>query len=242
MGTRFEIVLAEDSAWARAIGEEALREIEHWHGRLSRFSPDSDVSRLNRDAEALIDNDLRELMALCDGVRGASEGAFDPRVGAGGALDLGAVGKGFALDRAAAILLDHGVQTVLLHGGTSSVMALGAPPGAEGWHIDIRSDGEPLRIALRDQALGVSAPRGRVSASGDTHVIDPRTGNPANHTDTAAVIAPLARFSCAGADAWSTALVVLGSTPPAFPAEFEAHVHRPGRGWLSRHPFALEPA
>jgi len=52
-----------------------------------------------------------------------------------GLLDLGAIGKGYALDRAAEILREAGVSSALLHGGTSTVVALGAPPDTAGWPL-----------------------------------------------------------------------------------------------------------
>lgn len=52
-------------------------------------------------------------------------------------LDLGAIGKGFALERAAEILRELGVTNALLHGGTSTVCALGHPPDADAWNIAI---------------------------------------------------------------------------------------------------------
>jgi len=52
-------------------------------------------------------------------------------------LDLGAIGKGYAIDCAAEILREAGVTCALLHGGTSTVYGLGAPPDAEGWKIAI---------------------------------------------------------------------------------------------------------
>jgi thiamine biosynthesis lipoprotein len=243
MGTRFEIVLhGEDEGRLRAVGEEAVRAIEHWHGRLSRFMPESDVSRLNRDSGARVGDDLRDLLDVCDEVRLASRGAFDPRIGPERCLDLGAVGKGWALDQAAAIVLEHGLTTALLHGGGSSVVAIGAPVNAEGWPIAIRSDGEALRVLLHDQALGVSAPRGRMDAHGVTHIVDPRTGDAPIHTDTAAVIAPLGPNAASLADAWSTALVVLGKPPTTFPPGFTVHTHQPSRGWVSYSPHVLESA
>ena len=52
-------------------------------------------------------------------------------------LDLGAIGKGYAIERAAEVLREAGVTSALLHGGTSSVQALGHPPDAESWKIAI---------------------------------------------------------------------------------------------------------
>ena len=52
-------------------------------------------------------------------------------------LDLGAIGKGYAIERAVGLLREGGVASALLHGGTSTVYALGHPPEAEAWNIAI---------------------------------------------------------------------------------------------------------
>jgi thiamine biosynthesis lipoprotein len=119
------------------------------------------------------------------------------------ALDLGAVAKAEALDRAAEVLREHGVEAALLHGGTSSVLAIGAPPGERGWRVGIAD----LACALlRDAALGVSGNR-------RPHVRDPRTGATlADAPRTAAVVAPTA----AAADALSTALLVASGADFSF--------------------------
>ncbi|MBM4109281.1 MAG: FAD:protein FMN transferase [Phycisphaerae bacterium] len=141
----------------------------------------------------------------------------------GMALDLGSIAKGHALDAAADVLRDAGVECAMLQGGTSGVVAIGAPPGLESWRVRLPPPlqgraGEglasaqpgprvPLVARLRDLALSVSAPGGRVVQGPDgpvTHVLDPRTGRPARVASVAAVTAPLAR----DADAWSTALLV----------------------------------
>ena len=133
------------------------------------------------------------------------------RLGSVGAqLDLGAIAKGFALDAAAGILRDSGIRQALAHGGTSTVIALGAPPGQDGWTVALeRGSGAPTAL-LRDAALSVSAPHGRRNARGEGHVLDPRSGAPVPDDPVAAVIAP----SGALADAWSTALLVAGELPP----------------------------
>ena len=127
----------------------------------------------------------------------------------GMALDLGAAGKGYAIDLAMETLRDNGVDCALLHGGTSSVHVLGAPPDApDGWHI--QWDGPDRGISLRDCALSVSAGHGRafeVDGVSYGHVIDPRTGAPVQHTRAAGVTGP-SSFLC---DALSTAALVLGA-------------------------------
>jgi len=52
-------------------------------------------------------------------------------------LDLGAIGKGYAIDCAAEILRDAGIRSALLHGGTSTTYAIGQPPGEEAWKVGI---------------------------------------------------------------------------------------------------------
>ena len=133
-------------------------------------------------------------------------------------LDLGAIGKGYAIERAAEVLREAGVTSALLHGGTSTVQAIGRPPGEECWKIAIETpspapDTPPTLLAtvpLQDEAMSVSGVQEHsFQAGGRTfgHVIDPRTGEPAAGTVLAAVVLP----SATETDALSTALLTLGS-------------------------------
>lgn len=132
-------------------------------------------------------------------------------------LNPGAIGKGWALDRVMALLGGGAVPSVLVHGGQSSVRARGiqgpAVTGRRGWRVGLRHPLRPGRrlatITLDDEALGTSGSgtqffidRGRRLG----HILDPRTGVPAEGTLSATVIAP----SAADADALATALYVLG--------------------------------
>jgi thiamine biosynthesis lipoprotein len=128
-------------------------------------------------------------------------------------LDLGAVAKGYALDRAVEILKLEGIKSALLHGGTSSIAALGAPPGEAAWKVALRhprGDGALIKVvALKDAALSVSAQHGRAFVEGGKrygHVMDPRTGAPAQ----GAVFSAVLSASAALGDAWSTALLASG--------------------------------
>ena len=137
-------------------------------------------------------------------------------------LDPGAVGKGWALDRAEARLRDAGIHHALIHGGTSTACGLGNEPGRDGWSIAIRHPIQPdtaiAHAQLRDASLSVSAQHGRtITADGRAlgHILDPRSGRPVEHTLLAAVIHPSALVS----DALSTALLVLGAAGVALLAE-----------------------
>lgn len=130
-------------------------------------------------------------------------------------INLGAIGKGYALDRVAEQMIGSGIEHFLWHGGQSSVLARGSCGQTTdgGWTVDLRHPLRPERsiveIRLRDRALGTSGAgtqffrhRGRRYG----HILDPRTGWPAEGVYSTTVLASTA----ADADALATALYVLG--------------------------------
>jgi len=178
------------------------------------------ITRLLRAPEPPTENALRAAKQ-CVGFESAVTINPDRRTVAlqlGAMLDPGALGKGFALDAARQLLIELGVTRALLHGGTSSVLTLGnwriaieAPPG-------LPIEGFLATVVLNDAMLSVSAAHGRQFAwpDGSTgHIVDPRSGEPAGPTRLCAVVLPHAgqRDSHPGtaAEAWSTALMVLGT-------------------------------
>ena len=128
----------------------------------------------------------------------------------GMSIDLGGIGKGFALDRLAEMLRERGDPPALLSFGQSSILASGSPPGEDAWRIALAGpEGMLGTVELRDAALSVSSSLGQYREIGGTrygHVVDPRTGEASTHGRLAVVAAPSATV----AEAWSTALLVLG--------------------------------
>jgi len=112
-------------------------------------------------------------------------------------LDLGGIGKGYAVDRAARVLERAGIRSALVNAGSSSILALEPPPGSAGWAVDLpRAAGG---ILLARSSLSTSEQAGG-------HIIDPASGRPAPCPWAVTVVAPTATAS----DALSTALLVLG--------------------------------
>jgi len=128
----------------------------------------------------------------------------------GMAIDLGAAGKGYAIDTAVDVLRDHGVSRALIHGGTSSVHGLGLSREGAGWQIGWEAPGAARRhFELRGSARSVSAAHGKALVSDGRdlgHVMDPRNGHPATAARSA-VVTGCRSFEC---DALSTALLVRG--------------------------------
>jgi thiamine biosynthesis lipoprotein len=125
-------------------------------------------------------------------------------------IDLGAIGKGFAVDAAIQILRSHEIDSALLHGGTSSIHTIGGPEQGQDWRIAWNSPaGARQTFEVRDAALSVSAIHGKCfEAEGRVlgHVMDPRTGAPTMAARAVVMTGPRS-LEC---DALSTALLVSG--------------------------------
>jgi FAD:protein FMN transferase len=200
MATVFEVHCAHpDLRYARQAADAAFDLVDRLEQELSRFVGNSDVSRINAlraGGAARVGPAALDCLLIARRMHELTGGAFDVSLGSGlpalevdaGAftvrasrdgirIDLGGIGKGYAVDRAAEVLAgDWGLEHVLVHGGFSSVLALSAPPGADGWPLTLTApeSGRPVaRLSASHRAFSASGTR-----KGE-HVLDPRTGRPA---------------------------------------------------------------
>ncbi len=127
-------------------------------------------------------------------------------------IDLGGIAKGYAVDVAAESLKVRGVTDALVD-LSGNMLASGSPPGADRWRIGIRDPRDRVpyfaRLLLTGEAVATSGKYEQfVAADGKTygHILDPRSGRPAEGLISVTVVAPSAML----ADAWGTALFVLG--------------------------------
>jgi thiamine biosynthesis lipoprotein len=141
-------------------------------------------------------------------------------------VDLSAIGEGIALDHLARVLARHGVRHYLLELG-GELRAAGRKADGGPWRVGIESPGVAgpaveRVIELDERAISSSGTyRTRLAADGQawSHIIDPRSGRPVDH---AVLAVSVVHASAALADAWATALLVLGPTEGTRVAEREA--------------------
>lgn len=231
--------------------------------QMSTWEPDSDLARYNRAPAGSwrrLPEDFFQVVDCALEVAAASDGAFDPTVGAlvalwgfgaqarapgvpdadeleraracsgwqrlrldrearalwqpgGVTLDLSAIAKGHGVDAVVATLCEQGIGAALVDVG-GELRGYGRKPDTSPWRVLVESgdedEGEPCVVALEDMAIATSGPywqRCTVEGVERSHSIDPRSGRPvADAPAAASVIAA----SAMRADAWSTALAVMG--------------------------------
>jgi thiamine biosynthesis lipoprotein len=207
-----------------------MEEVARIDRLLSRHDPAAEVARVNREAvgrAVRVDRELLAILADCLAWHQRTGGASNPVVGPGvfgqavqlnpadcsvtlasgtGGIDLGGYGKGHAIDAAARLAFRHGVGSALIHGGTSSIRAVG--PNRR-WPVDLADPFDPAggpiaRILLTEEGLSTSSSVGL----GPSDLIDPATAQPIRELASCTVVATTAT----AAEALSTALLVMGRT------------------------------
>ena len=229
MATTFTVTIAyPDAIYARQAADVAFQELDRLERILSRHLGDSDIARINRLAAGqtlLVQPETLDCLQVALDAQRMTDGVFDISYGSTGQpslpppfeldakaytvrvrreglrLDPGGIGKGFALDRMAALLADWEIESALLCASTSTFLALAPPPGEPGWSVTFGPDPHPRRVMLVRRAFSAS---GRSIRS--DHIMDPRTRRPATGWERCWSAAS----SGALADALSTAFVAMG--------------------------------
>ncbi|WP_093317494.1 FAD:protein FMN transferase [Sphingomonas jatrophae] len=128
------------------------------------------------------------------------------RQAGGVALDLSGIAKGFAVDAVAALLTERGIGHALVEIG-GELVGRGVRPDGEPWWVDLETPPgltlAPIRIALHELAVATSGDYRR-----GAHTLDPRTGRPALN---GVVSVSVLHAQALDADAWATAIAVLGA-------------------------------
>lgn len=253
MATLFDFIIVHDSkTYAQQAAWEAIKEIDRLENELSRFKPNSDISRINNlklGEKIVLGADAFNCIGRSIELHIETHGAFNIACGAllkcwlnpdytlrnpsngeiesavnkskienivlrsedfsieileeGTIIDLGAFGKGYAIDSVAEILDEWNIDCALLSAGRSSIKAIGAPEGSLGWDISISNPADQNQViktfSLNNFSVGASG------LNKGSHIISTLTGKPVERKGGSWVFFN----NTADADAFSTAFMIL---------------------------------
>lgn len=254
MATLFDLIIVHESKdYAKQAAWEAIKEIDRLENELSRFKPNSDISRINNlkiGERIILSDDAFNCISRGIELHKRTYSAFNIACGAllkcwlnldytlknpsdeeiesaikksrienlvlhhedysveiieETTIDLGAFGKGYAVDCVAEILSDWNIDCTLLSAGRSSIRAIGTPGGSLGWDISISDPVNQNRVIKTFSLTNISV--GASGLSKGSHIINTLTGKPEIKKAGSWAFSD----NCADADAYSTAFMILES-------------------------------
>ena len=232
MATVYEVYAVHgDRRYAAQAVQATFDLVDRLERDLSRFRPNSDITRINHldpGGSTQVAPSTLECLVIARHMYDLTGGAFDVSIGTGlpslefdveesivrattpgVRVDLGGIGKGYAVDLMAELLEEWGLDVALVHGGFSSMLALDPPPERDGWALTLSDPDNPAivleRLTARQTAFAASGVR-----KGD-HIVDPRSGEPVRGRRAAWVTLrrPHGTAAAAVADALTTACMLL---------------------------------
>ena len=198
-------------------GEQTLAAVFAWlrfvDGLFSTYKDESEISRMNRgELEASRAHPLvREVLDRCEELREETDGYFDARAASPLWLDPSGLVKGWAVDRAAAILEEAGVQEFAVSAGGD--MRLRGR-----WRIGIQHPHLRDKVAAVVEAEDLAIATSGTYARGE-HVFDPHSGMPPAGVLSVTIAGP----ELATADAYATAAFAMGVAGPDWTAQLDGY-------------------
>ena len=216
MGTAFTIEIRDRGNW-----DDAIREVVGWLHQVDRvfstYRYDSDVCRLQR-GEITLDAahaDVAEVLELCADAQVLTGGYFTAMPN--GRLDPTGLVKGWAIEHASRLLTAHGAANHAVNGG-GDMQLVGEAAAGKPWTVGIRDPRQSRQVLTvvpgRDFAVATSG-----TAERGAHIVDPFTGHLATRAISATVTGP----SLTQADAYATAVLVMGPDGVRWIADVEGY-------------------
>ena len=236
MATQFELRLCgADPAHLQSVAYMAWEEVDRLELLMSMHDPRAEIARINREAyerPVRIDVELFRILSECQRWHQLTNGYFD--VAYAGAvegghawnfdldekhrtvqlldekagLDLGGFGKGYALDRIRVILQTYGITSAFMHGGTSSVLAMGMRENNTPWIVDIPHFNDSEHVLLRRPVVDQGFSYSSVDHTSNRDIYDPHGQEVRTSEGACWVVAPRA----IDAEVLTTALVAMGKS------------------------------
>jgi FAD:protein FMN transferase len=185
----------------------------------STYKDESEISRLNRGELALEDAhpDVREVLDRCEALRVDTDGYFDVRAADPGRIDPSGLVKGWAVDRAAALLDEAAVRNYAVNvAGDMRLRGRAVPEPS--WSVGIQHPLERESIAVVVEANDLAIATSGAYARGD-HVLDPHTRRPPIGVLSVTIVGP----ELATADAYATAAFAMGEAGIHWTARLRDH-------------------